>query len=216
MPPLTDFPGFTREACTVWAVTQRELRPDPADYSLLMMERMWMVDTMNSLAIGTHKAYQGKLNYLRAFEKQKGLEGQVLPTTPVDAPPALALIPLMWAQQQYSLQMSRWKKKITMDDEARVSFASSRDLRSAASLHHKIDLQAAYPGRVYVDSSKRIVVGHDVSPTDELGYTMMNSGMSARIGTKAKPPSIALLDRHIRYLDTSLERRFREAQWTQR
>lgn len=39
---------------------------------------------------------------------------------------------------------------------------------------------------------------------------MMNSGMSACIGTEAKP-SIALLDQHIWYLDTSLEQRFREA-----
>lgn len=106
-----------------------------------------MLDTMNSLAVGTHKAYQGKLNYLRVLEAQKGLEGRVLPTTEVTAPPAPPSIPLMWAQKQYSLQTSRWRKKITTDDEAQVMFASSHGLRSAASLHHKINLQAAYPAK---------------------------------------------------------------------
>ena len=50
---------------------------------------------------------------------------------------------------------------------------------SPVPLHYKINLQAAYPDRVYMDDSKCIVVSNDVNPTEELGYTMMNSGMSA-------------------------------------
>lgn len=209
LPILKDFPGFICEACTVRAVLDRELGTGPADYALLMLERMRVLDTINSLAAGTHKSYQQKIGYLRRFSQH--FQVPLLTVTPVDSPPAPASIPLMWAQQHYSLQLSRWKKKSnSSEDSARVTFATVRGLRSAASLFHKLDMLTAHPGKVYMDPNSRVMTTNDVSPTDELGYTMMNTGMKNRLGTEAKP-SVALMDRHARHLDMSLRLRFKMA-----
>lgn len=206
LPLLKDFPGFICEACTVRAVVDRELGSGPSDYALLMLERMRLLDTINSLAPGTHASYQQKISYLRKFEMQ--FQVPILTVTSVPRPPSPASIPLMWAQQHYSLQQSRWKRsKGGTEDAARVTFATVRGLRSAASLFHKLDMLTAHPGKVYMDPNNRVMTTNDVSPTDELGYTMMNTGMKNRLGTESKP-SVALMDRHIRYLDSSLRRRF--------
>ena len=183
LPGLRDFPGFICEACTVRSVLGRELGAGPKDYALLMLERMRVFDTVNSLAIGTHKAYQQKTRYMREFEAGFGV--RLLSCTPVERPPAPKSIPLMWAQQRFSLKVSKWsRRKKGTEDEARVTYATSRALRSAASLFHKLDLLTAYPGQVYQDSSKRVVVSTLVSPTDDLAYTMMNTGMKNRIQPK--------------------------------
>ena len=78
-------------------------------------------------------------------------------------------------------------------------------------MFHRLDMLTAHPGCVYTDPSSRVLQGHGVSPTDELGYVMMSSGMRARLGNDTKP-SAALLYRHIQYLLESLERRYGQAQ----
>jgi hypothetical protein len=209
LPPLRDFPGFICEACTVRSVLNRELGKGPKDYALLMLERMRIFDTVNSLAIGTHKAYQQKHTYLRDFEKE--FSTAILTCTPIDRPPAPKSISLMWAQQRFSLKVSKWsRRKKGVDEEARVTYATGRALRSAASLFHKLDLMTAFPGQVYLDPNRRVLVSNLVSPTDDLAYTMMNTGMKNRIGEDSNP-SKALLDRQVRTCDQSLRNRFASA-----
>ena len=209
LPPLRDFPGFICEACTVRSVLNRELGKGPKDYALLMLERMRIFDTVNSLAIGTHKAYQQKHTYLRDFEKE--FSTAILTCTPIDRPPAPKSISLMWAQKRFSLKVSKWsRRKKGVDEEARVTYATGRALRSAASLFHKLDLMTAFPGQVYLDPNRRVLVSNLVSPTDDLAYTMMNTGMKNRIGEDSNP-SKALLDRQVRTCDQSLRNRFASA-----
>ena len=109
--------------------------------------------------------------------------------------------------------MFRWKMKIATGNEAQIMFTSLRGLQSAALLHRdKINLQAADPDRVYMDAVKRFVVGSNVSPTDRLGFTMMNSGMSAQIDIEAKTSIVCYWTATSDiWLDMTLERRFWEA-----
>ena len=60
-----------------------------------------------------------------------------------------------------------------------------------------------------IDASSRVVRTLDCSPTDELAHTMLSNGMSRRLGDESRP-SHALLERHIRYLDTSLRARYQD------
>jgi len=65
-------------------------------------------------------------------------------------------------------------------------------------------MQVAYPGQAYLDPTHRILLATACSPTDELSTTLAHSGMSRHFGDEAQP-SVALLDRHIRALDTDLQ-----------
>ena len=92
MPTLADFPGFICEACTVRAVTQRPLRAHSLDWTLLALERMRILDVINSWSLGTHQQYQSKMKVIRAFERQFDIP--ILRLTPLASPPVSAAIPL--------------------------------------------------------------------------------------------------------------------------
>jgi hypothetical protein len=79
-------------------------------------------------------------------------------------------------------------------------------MRSAVSQFLAWDMMVAHPSATYMDDRKRIV-RLLVRPTDSLSSTLHASGMGARIGDEAKP-LMALLDRHVRFLDHSLNARF--------
>ena len=101
MPPLPDFPNFICELCTVRSVLDRELYFRGRDSLLLAYERIRMIDTVNSWAAGTHKAYQSKLRVIREFEAN--FQMNVLVNTPVERPPSSRAIALMWVQQHYAV-----------------------------------------------------------------------------------------------------------------
>lgn len=207
MPPLTDYPGFICELCTTRSVLDRELSRGPSDLALLMLERMRLIDSINSLSRGTHKSYQSKMRVIRAFEGTFGVP--VLRLSPVSQPPTSSAIPLMWAQQRYALQPARWSRKPSahnQDIRSTVTYGTVRGLRSAASMFYRLDMQTAFPGSVFLDQAQRALSVNHVSPTDELAYTLMNSGMARRMGEEVRP-SIALLGCHVRYLDASLAER---------
>jgi hypothetical protein len=200
MPPLKDFPSFICELCTVRSVLNRELVPNTRDTLLLAYERMRMIDTVNSWAVGTHLAYQSKIRVIRQFETT--FQVPVLTNTPVERPPSSAAISMMWVQQHYSV---RPPARDTGKDA--ISFQTVRGLRSAASSFFRLDMQTAFPGAVIQDRSQRVIAIRQCSPTDELGYTMMSTGMASRLGEDSNP-SQALLASHIRALDNSLNSLF--------
>ena len=206
LPPLPDFPGFICELCTVRATLGRELRHDSCDHALLALERMRILDVMNSWSQGTHQQYQSKMRVIRSFERT--FQVAILTITPVSHPPSSPAIPLAWCQQLYSLRRS--SRSHTGSASSPVSFGSTRAIRSAANLFFKLDLQTVYPGAVLLDRAQRTVAVRGTIPTDELCCTLMHAGMATRLGEDSTP-SEALLDVHVRYLDSHLHRLFDQA-----
>jgi hypothetical protein len=119
-PPLPDFPGYICEACKVRSQTDSELVSTPA------LERMRFIDLVRAWSTKTLKLYQGGLCRIRAFETRFGV--QVLRITPLIKPPRSDAIPLMWVQQHYALQPTRWRRKTSTDDINRVTYGTTRSL----------------------------------------------------------------------------------------
>ena len=206
LPHLPDFPGFICELCTVRSVLERELYHQARDYALLALERMRLLDVMNSWSKGTHQQYQSKMRVIRNFERHHDVP--ILQVTPVSRPPNGPAITLGWCQEQYALRRSTRSHKPGTD--VTVAFGSTRAIRSAANLFHKLDLQTAYPGAVLLDRAGRTIAVNATIPTDELCCTLMHSGMATRLGEDSIPSEV-LLDVHIRYLDQRLHDMFEQA-----
>ena len=203
LPPMPEYPNYICEACTVRTALGRELRCVAPDMALLMLERMRMIDVVHAWAQGTHKQYQLRLRQLRRFEGHFGVI--ILKETPLSAPPSSTAISIMWAQQHYALQPTRGRGRGA--PTTAVQYSTVRSLRSAAAQFFRLDLQIAYPQQAFIDSSSRAMIATGCSPTDELSYTLMSTGMSRRLGDESSP-AIALLDCHVRSLDATLNRRY--------
>jgi hypothetical protein len=194
-------PAFICECCTVRAVLKRELKTHHRDMLLLMLERMRIVDMAHNWAQGTVTTYRSKIKLIRRFESIFGCS--ILQTPTLTRPPANTAIPLMWAQQHYSLQPKSWTRstKILDPDENRVSFNTLRGMRSAASLYGTWHSMIEHPGAVIRErDSMRPLVTIGAIPTDGLDFSLMTTGMSRRLGT-ASTPSVALLAAHVLWLD---------------
>jgi hypothetical protein len=105
---IHEWPHFICEACTVRSVVDRELSWSAQDTALLMFERVRTLDMLHKWAPGTHRTYHSKIRVFRGFERDLGV--LVLPLTPLLRPPNGPSIPLMWAQERYSLYPARWKR----------------------------------------------------------------------------------------------------------
>jgi hypothetical protein len=206
LPAMVEFPNFICEACTVRTALTRELLCTPTDIALVMLERMRLIDVVHAWSQGTHKQYQLRLQQLRRFEGTFGVN--ILRATPLIAPPTSTAITIMWAQQLYALQPTRRRTDGT--PTTNVKYNTVRGLRSAAAQFYRLDLQIAYPQQAFIDSSARAMIAKGCSPTDELSYTLMSTGMSRRLGDESNP-SVALLDQHVRFLNDMLEQRFHAA-----
>jgi hypothetical protein len=204
-PPVHDWANFVCEACTVRAVIKRELT-GLDDWKLLCLERMRLIDTAHYWAAGTHKTYQDRLKVIRNFES--AFDFRILVATPLFRPPSGPEIPLMWCQESYSLRRGAARRQSEVNDLT-LAFSTIRSLRSAASQFFAWDSMVSQPSVSFMDDRKRILQ-LPCRPTDNLNSTFHAAGMSARVGDEAKP-SMPLLDRHVRYLDASLEARYRAA-----
>jgi hypothetical protein len=157
-----------------------------------MLERMRIIDQANAWSPGTHRNYQAHLGRLKRFES--AFEVPLLVPTPLPHPPRHPSISVMWAQQQYTLQAPSSRHSQSGDS---ILFGTARALRSAASQFYLWDRQIAHPGRTLRDpKSRKVFLVDGVSPTDSLGYGLMSTGMSKRMGDESKPP-IALTLRQI-------------------
>ncbi|CAJ1945413.1 unnamed protein product, partial [Cylindrotheca closterium] len=74
---------------------------------------------------------------------------------------------------------------------------------------HALDALTAKPDQAYLTRDNKLLY-QDCRPTDSLQYTFMAKGMVSRLGDDPKP-SMALLDRHVRCLDSDLDALFRAA-----
>ena len=66
-PNVEFWTNFVCEVCTVRAITQRELNRTN-DHTLLVLERIRMIDMAWSWSSGTHTSYQSQLRHIRRFE----------------------------------------------------------------------------------------------------------------------------------------------------
>ena len=199
LPPSAVWPNFICEACTVRQFVGRELVP--SDTQLLMLQRMRLLDIISYWAKGTHATYSGKIRVIQEFERRFKVE--ILKPTFLEHPPLDRAIPLMWCQQLYSLQhsQSRYDKDVAVP----LAFSTIRALRSAASQYMTLDALSACPSSYFTNSNK--LVHQACRPTDSATFTLMTKGMLSRIGDEARP-SMALLDRHVRYLDNELDEKY--------
>ena len=203
MPPIKYYPGYICEACVVRSVLGRELQPGRlSDQQLLGLERMRQIDLAHHWAVSTHATYAPYVQRLLRFGSDFGIP--VLSPTPLERPPSSEALGIMWAMEHYAIQPKKNDKTST------VVFNTTRHVRSAASSFYKLDMQAAFPERALLDTSGRVLVTNQCSPTDELSFTLFNSGMKARLGTESNP-SEALRAQHVLALDAELEARFQAA-----
>jgi hypothetical protein len=205
-PHVRIWPNFICEACTVRAILDRELTR-PADWRLLCLERMRLLDMSHAWAKDTHKLYQGKLAAISCFSTDYGVP--LLGSRTLLRPPTSANIPLMWMQESYSLRPGALRRN-EPDDTVFVAFSTVRQLRAAASQFFAWDTMLQYPDQAYETRDGRVICSEFCRPTDSLAYTWFATGMSARIGDQPSP-STALLLRHVQTLDAELEARYQAA-----
>ena len=166
-------PVFICECCTVRAVLGRELHCHHKDTNLLMSERMQIVDLANNWAQGTITTYRSKIKMIRRFETT--YECSLLQKLTLTRRPSNEAIPLMWAQQHYSLQPRVWSRStaIIAADEDSVSFNTIRGMRSALSLYGTWHSMLAYPGQIIREKDTlRPIVSQGAIPTDGLDYAL--------------------------------------------
>ena len=168
------------------ATLQRELG-GRNDRLLLQLERIRILDVAHSTSLGTHRTYRPRLTYLRNFEtSHPGLH--ILAHAVPPRPPTSPAVGLCWAEIFYSLRPGHGRDHVT--------HATVRGLRSAFSWHHQTSLALRN--------------STDPNPTTSAPMRTFAVGFRTRLG-EVSNPSRALLDRHVRQLDTELRQAFREA-----
>ena len=95
----------------------------------------------------------------------------------MNAPPRSGAIPLGWAQLEYSLADGK---------EGTTTYGTVRGLQSAAALYFQWDMQQRFSGRMLYDKKQAILTDYSL-PTDDMVYTLQNSGLARRIGDEVKP-----------------------------
>jgi hypothetical protein len=200
-PSKMDLPSFICEACTVRAHLGRELLWQGSDFKLLALERARLIDMAHSWAAGTHDRYRVYHKFLRTFEKHHGVS--LLVPSQLSAPPTDPAIAIMWAQEAYSLRLGRSRT----DPTALVSQTTVRGLRSAVSQFYSWDFHVAHPSRATSDAAGGPILHDGFLPSNSLGYSFLAKGMSARRGDSSVP-SLALLHRHVAWIDGHLDASF--------
>ena len=176
-------PWFICECCQVRVLLQREVTKSTRDVSLLMLERMRMVDTANHWRDNTTKVCHRLLRNLQEFTAWSTIPTLVKPA--LLAPSQSACFGLMYAQLRSSIQGEGRK------------FQTVRQLRSAASAwytmaRHQVQPDVSSPSDSFYN------------PCDTVLYKYFTEGMSRRMGVEVNP-SMALSHVQVEYLDQALE-----------
>jgi hypothetical protein len=206
-PRVRHWATFVCEACSVCAIMDQELT-SPTDWKLLCFERMRILDTTHHWAIRTHSKYQGKLSAMVASEDSFDIprNDRILRPAPLLQPPVTPEIPLMWLQESYSLRPG----KRTDAEPTLALFETLRQFRSAAAQYMALDALVSHPDRTCYDQKNSRVLYNACRPTDGLSFSFFADGMSARIGQDTHQ-SVALLDRHARFLVLDLDEKYLNA-----
>lgn len=151
------------------------------------------------------KNYTSKIATLSRFETIFGV--QVFPPIVLARPPTGQSIPLMWAQEFHSIQRS--SRSQDPNSDTHLSFGTIRQIRSAAAQQLTWQHIVTNPDHAFLDQRRKLIMA-PVRATDSVSNTAFAAGLAARLGTDTKP-SIALLARHVRCLDTSLDQQYTQA-----
>jgi hypothetical protein len=198
-------PIFVCELCTVRAHTFRRSNTPAQLTSVMMLERMRIIDTVHSWTESTLQVYTSKIERVVQFQKLFNLP--ILCTATLVHPPVTVGIPLMWSQLQYSIQPGVHKGSL--------KYSTVRGLRSAVSAIQAWELVVTSPDTVLLDTQKTPWANASGRATDTLAYYSFAKGMSRRIGTDALS-STALLAVHVNFIDSSLRAQVRSAKTIQR
>jgi hypothetical protein len=205
LPHQVPTPHFICEACQVRAELGRELTRLMPDVCLLMLERMRMIDNMNFWAKTTVKKYGSSLRYLHRFGNHFGVHP--LQPSVLLAPPRSPAVSLQWALLYYSLRNKKGKDGETY----RISFGTTRQIKSAASMYYLLDMQDKAPRQVLLDRAGRGLMHEYVSPCTESNMTFAAKGMSRRLGTSSEK-SWAISHVHVAYIDQALDQAYHNAE----
>jgi hypothetical protein len=187
-PAMTHF-LFIFETCTVKAVLGRELTWTSDDIQLLMLEYMRLIDMAHTWDLSTLQGTARYLSRLSNFGQKYGVD--LFPKAPLTQPPWSAIIPLLWAVLEYTLQTSQKTGE-------GIKYNTTRSLQSAASAYHLWEKMIQFPGHMYRDGDNNVIGASHVSPTDSVIATLSNTGMRGRLGTESRP-SVALRYSHVSF-----------------
>jgi hypothetical protein len=187
-PAMTHFP-FICEVCTVRAVLGRELTWMSGDIQRLMLERMRLVDMAHAWASSTLQGTTRYLGRLSNFGQKYGID--LFPKAPITQPPRLAVIPLLWAVLEYTLQTPQKTRE-------GIKYNTARSLQSAASAYHLWEKMLQFPGHMYRDRDNNVIGASHLSPTEIVIATLSNKGTRRRLGTESRPP-VALQYSHVAF-----------------
>ena len=194
-PPCATNLPFICELCTVRTHLGRE--PDAhcsTDMTLLMLERMRMIDAAHAWAPSTLENACRTLRRIDSFfttyhlpplHTQMGLP--LLSHPPLDVS-----IPLFWSMEHYTSCPS------TRSHGASPSWNTARAQRSALSVYSAWTAAFCFPQNSYKDSDNRVLSDPSLSPSDNILSRLTVGGISARLGTESRP-SQALVARHIHW-----------------
>jgi hypothetical protein len=170
---MTHFPPIC-EACTVRAVLGRELTWTSGDIQLLMLECMRLIEMAHDWDSSTLQGTTIYLGQLSNFSKKYGIN--LFPKAPIIQPPRSAVIPLLWAVLEYTLQTSRKTGE-------GIKYNTARRLQSAASAYNLWEKM--------LDRDNNVIGASHLSPMDSVIATIGNKGTMRRLGTESRP-SVAL------------------------
>jgi hypothetical protein len=173
---------------------------------VMLVERMRIIDQANAWSMGSHGQYLSGLRHLSRFQSVFGVP--ILDATTLLCPPRSPSIGMMGAKQHYCYAIKAPVGRHSQNSD-RILFQTARlVLRSAGAHFYAWDRQIAHPDRALRDSQqRRIMLMDGVSPSDELDYTFMMTGMAKRMGDHSKPP-IALTFRQVLWVMLLLDTRW--------
>jgi hypothetical protein len=106
----------------------------------------------------------------------------LFPGAPINRPPRLVIIPLLWGVLEYTLQASRKTGK-------GIKYNPARSLQSAASACHLWEKMLQFPSHMYRDMDSNVIGAPWLSPTDSVIATLGKRCTRRRLGTENSPPS---------------------------
>ena len=194
-PPCATNLPFICELCTTRAQIGRELDPlSPADMTLLLLERMRMIDAAHAWAPRTLQNACRTLRRTNKFFTSYGLpsihDQLQLPSLP--HPPVDLAIPMFWSMIHHTTYPS------TRSHGPAPSWNTARSQRSALSLYSAWTAAFCFPHNSYKDGEDRVLSSTYVSPSDNILARLTASGIGARLGTESRP-SQALNYHHIHW-----------------
>jgi len=193
-PCATDLP-FICELCTVRTHLGREIDPLlPSDNTLLILERMRMIDAAHAWAPRTLENACRSLRKTNKFFHYYGLptvhDQLQLPT--LSHPPLNLAIPSFWSMEHHTTVPSSRSQGYA------PSWNTARNQRSAQSLYSAWTAAFCFPNNSYKDAENRVLSAISVSPAGNILSRITASGIGSRLGTESRP-SQALNQYHIHW-----------------